>query len=149
MNGHLPCLRMLSYRTCFYTTRYPPPHTNNRYALLVSLCIIQIFYYIQYRKKKSHKYNWKKSKGRLIFRFSYPGAQGRPSRVGVLLPISWLCLLLIGSVLRQTLPPWSWHGFPQHQAYLLSSQQKRDSLISTCPTKVLELSQVAVIGLCT
>lgn len=51
MNGHLPCLRMLSYRTCVYTTRYPPPHTNNRYALLVSLYIIQIFYYIQYRKK--------------------------------------------------------------------------------------------------
>lgn len=56
----------------------------------------------------------------------------------------------VGSVFRHSLPPWGGNSCPHHEAYFLSSeplQQKGDCLISICSTKVLELSQFAVIEL--
>lgn len=75
MKGHLPFQSMLSCRTCVYTIRCPPPHTNNRLSIIghwsPSRLNIQILLSIQGGGKTLLANITKKSKSRLIFSYSY------------------------------------------------------------------------------
>lgn len=75
MNGHLPFQSMLSCRTCVYTIRHPPPHTNKRLSVIGHLSPsrlnIQILLSMQDGEKNLLANITKKSKSRLIFSYSY------------------------------------------------------------------------------